>query len=110
MAVIYVAHEYGGKEENYNKAKKITHDLQIQHPTDCFICPILAFSHLGYNELGYDAEMEICLDLLSVCDKLIVASEVSNSKGVQIEVDFAKLVDMEVEYIEPQNPGRCDEQ
>lgn len=102
MAVYYVSHAYGGKEENYNRAKKITHDLQLQHPTDCFICPILAFSHFGYNEIGYDAEMEICLDLLSVCDALIVASEIS--EGVQREIDFAKMVDMEVEYIEPQNP------
>lgn len=108
MAVYYVSHAYGGKEENYNRAKKITHDLQLQHPTDCFICPILAFSHLEYNEIGYDAEMELCLDLLSVCDGLIVASEIS--EGVRREIDFAKLVDMEVEYIEPQNPGRCDEQ
>ncbi len=50
MAIYYVSHAYGGKEENYNRAKKITHDLQLQHPTDCFICPILAFSYLGYNE------------------------------------------------------------
>lgn len=108
MATYYVSHAYGGKEENYNRAKKITHDLQLKYPKHCFICPILAFSHLGYNEIGYDAEMEICLDLLSICDGLIVASEIS--KGVQIEIDFAKMVDMEVEYIEPQNPGRCDEQ
>ena len=38
--------------------------------------------------------MEICLDLLSVCDVLLVASDVSN--GVQKEIDFAKMVGMEV--------------
>jgi hypothetical protein len=42
--------------------------------------------------------MENCLDLLSVCDKLIVASELS--KGVSKEIDFANLVNMEVEYLE----------
>ena len=38
--------------------------------------------------------MEICLDLLSTCDRLIVASDIS--KGVRMEIDFAKLVKMEV--------------
>ncbi len=104
--ICYVAHKFGGDTKNAERAKQTTHDLQIEHPTDCFICPILAFSHLGYNELGRDAEMEICLDLLSVCDKLIVASEVS--EGVQREIDFARLIDMEVEYIEPQHTRRCD--
>ena len=42
--------------------------------------------------------MELCLDILSNCDKLIVASEIS--KGVAREVDFANLVGMEVEWLE----------
>ena len=97
MSVIYVAHEFGGKQENYEKAKKITHDLQVQHPSDCFICPLMAFSHLTYNEIGYNEELEICLDLMCVCDKLLVASDISD--GVQKEIDFAKLIDMETEYV-----------
>jgi hypothetical protein len=108
MATYYVSHAYGGKEENYNRAKQITHDLQVQRPQDCFICPLMAFSHLQYGEIGYDFEMELCLDLLSLCDGLLVTSEIS--EGVRREIEFAKMVDMEVEYIEPQNPGRCDEQ
>ena len=63
-----------------------------------YICPLLALSHLQYGELGHDAEMELCLDVLGSCDKLIVASEIS--KGVQLEIDFANLVCMEVEYLE----------
>ena len=27
--LIYVSHEYGGKQENYDRAKRIVHDLQI---------------------------------------------------------------------------------
>ena len=44
--------------------------------------------------MGYDEEMALCIDLLSVSDVLIVASDVS--KGVQKEIDFAKMVGMEV--------------
>lgn len=94
MATIYVSHKFGGDPANMERAKKITHDLQIENPTHCFICPLLAFSHLQYGEIGYDEEIELCLDLLSLCDTLIVASE--SSKGVQKEIDFARMVGMEV--------------
>ena len=90
----YVSHQYGGNVENIEKAKKITHDLQVADPDNCYICPLMAFSHLGYNEMGYDEEMALCIDLLSVSDVLIVASDISN--GVQKEIDFARLVGMEV--------------
>ena len=63
-----------------------------------YICPLLTFSHLQYGELGYDDEMNLCIDLLSECERLIVASEIS--KGVQLEIDFAKLVNMEVLRLE----------
>lgn len=92
--IYYLAYRYGGDESNIEKAKKITHDLQVKDLANCYICPLLIFSHLEYGEIGYDDEMELCLDVLQNCDKLIVASEIS--KGVQKEIDFAKLVKMEV--------------
>ena len=94
MATIYVSHKFGGDPANMERAKKITHDLQVTDLDNCYICPLLAFSHLDYGEIGCEHEMEICLDLLSVCDYLIVASDVSD--GVQEEIDFAHLVGMEV--------------
>ena len=42
--------------------------------------------------------MDLCIDILSSCDKLIVASDIS--KGVKREIEFANLVGMEVEYLE----------
>ena len=96
--LIYVGHCFGGKAENIEKAKKITHDLQVKDLANCYICPLLTFSHLEYGEIGYEAEMELCLDILSNAERLIVASEIS--KGVQMEIDFAKLVGMEVQYLD----------
>ena len=96
--IIYVSHCYGGKPENLERAKKITHDLQVNDLENTYICPLLAFSHLQYGEIGYENELEACIDLLSVADKLIVASDLS--KGVCREIDFANLVGMEVEYLE----------
>ena len=94
MAMIYVSHKFGGDPANMERAKKITHDLQVDDHENCYICPLMAFSHLGYNEIGNDEEIELCIDLLSVSDVLIVASDVS--KGVQKAIDFAKMVGMEV--------------
>ena len=96
--IIYVSHAFGGKPENIERAKKITHDLQVSDLENTYICPLLALSHLEYNEVGYDDEINLCIDLLSECDRLIVASEIS--KGVQLEIDFAKLVNMEVLRLE----------
>ena len=89
---------HGGKPENIERAKQITHDLQVNDLDNTYICPLLLFSHLRYGEIGYEAEMDLCLDILSSCDKLIVASDIS--KGVAREIDFANLVGMEVEYLE----------
>ena len=94
MAMIYVSHKFGGDPANMERAKKITHDLQVNDQENCYICPLIAFSYLGYNEIGHDEEMALCIDLLSVSDILIVASDVSD--GVQKEIDFARMVGMEV--------------
>lgn len=96
--LIYIAHKYGNKPENMERAKKITHDLQVNDLENTYICPLLTFSHLQYGEIGYDAEMELCIDVLSECEKLVIASDLS--KGVAREIDFANLVGMEVEYLE----------
>ena len=96
--LIYVSHCYCGDPENIERAKKITHDLQVNDTENCYICPLNAFSHLEYKELGYEQEMALCLDILSVSDILIVASEIS--EGVKREIEFAELVGMEVKYLE----------
>ena len=94
MAICYVSHRFVGDPANIERAKKITHDLQVSDLDNCYICPLLTFSHLKYGEIGYDEELELCLDILSVSDVLIVASDISD--GVQKEIDFARMVGMEV--------------
>ena len=98
MALYYVSHRFGGDTANLERAKKITHDLQVKDLENCYICPLLTFSHLEYGEIGYDAEMDLCLDILSSCDKLIVASDLS--EGVEREINLAEKCNMEIEYLE----------
>lgn len=94
IILFYVAHKYQGNPKNIVRAKKITHDLQVSDIENAYLCPLLALSHLKYGELGFDEELDICIDMLQMCDCLIVASEIS--PGVQREIDFANLVGMEV--------------
>ena len=98
MATIYVSHAYGGNVENLERAKKITRNLQVKDLENCYICPLLTFSHLGYGEIGYEEEMQLCEDLLVLCDKLIVASNLS--EGVEREITLAEKCNMEIEYLE----------
>ena len=93
--IYYVAHCFGGNKANIERARKITHDLHVKDLENCYICPLLTFSHLEYGEIGYDEEMELCLDLLMCADYLIVASD-DISRGVKREIAFAELVNMEV--------------
>lgn len=95
--MIYVAHVYSNKKSNIRKAAKITHDLQIADPENTYICPLLAFAHLKYNEIGYEEEMRLCMDLLSECMSMVVASKIS--KGVQFEIDYCQLWNMPIRYL-----------
>lgn len=88
MARYYVAHRFGGDPANLERAKKITHDLQVSDLDNCYICPLLTFSHLQYGEVQYENEIALCFDVLEMCDKLIVASE--PSKGVKLEIELAR--------------------
>lgn len=95
--MIYVSHEFGGKKSNIRKAAKITHDLQAADPDNAYVCPLLTFSYLKYNELGYEKEMEMCMDLLSECMGMVVASKIS--KGVQMEIDFCNEWNIPIRYL-----------
>ena len=95
--MIYVGHCFGGKKSNIRKAAKITHDLQLADPENTYICPLLAFSHLKYNELGYDEEIRHCTDLLSECMEMVVASKIS--KGVQLEIDYCMQWNIPIRYL-----------
>ena len=44
--IVYVAHRFGGDINNLERAKKITHDLQVSDLENTYICHLLTFSHL----------------------------------------------------------------
>jgi hypothetical protein len=99
MDMVYVAHKFGNDPANIERAKQITHDLQIADPDNFYITPLLCSSHIAYNELGYEREMAYCLALLSRCDRMIVASDIS--KGVQMEIDHCRQKGIPIQYLPP---------
>ena len=99
--MVYVSHRYDGKYETTDNARRILKRLQAEYPTDCFICPIFAFSHLGNKEMTFEQRRELRRDLISVFDYMIVASD--EDEYVIEDIEFANLIGMEVEYIEPSN-------
>lgn len=86
-------------DSNIERAKRITHDLQVKDLDNCYVCPSLTFSHLNGYELAYTSELDLRLDLMSVCDKLLVTSEVIDDE-LNKEIEFAELVGMEVDYLD----------
>lgn len=98
---VYLSHKFGGKQENFERITKIANKLQKEHPEHCFISPLHAFSFLKYNEIGYDDEVALCEDLISLMsedDILLVCSEIS--EGVKREISLAELIGMRVEYLD----------
>lgn len=90
----YVITAHLGNDANIEKAKEITRRLQKNDMANCYVNPLIFLSHLDFNKFSKDDLMELRLDILQNCDKLIVSGEISRS--VQTEIEFAKLVKMEV--------------
>jgi len=95
--LIFVAHK-DDSAADYDRARRITHDLQLDDTANCYICPLMAFSHLRHGDVDIDTEMLICEDLLTVCDVLLVASELS--KSVRRQIALARKIHMGVTYLE----------
>lgn len=94
----YIAHKYQGDKANIEHVGEIAKKLQLEHPEHAYFSPLHAFSFLEYEDMPQSQMLEVCLDFLSACDVLIVASDISN--GVQKEIDFAHLIGMEVQYLD----------
>lgn len=72
--------------------------LQTQDLENCYTIASEVFYHLADKGIGYEDLIALRLDLLSVCDVLIISKE--NNPFFEDEIDFADLVGMEVKYLE----------
>jgi len=88
MKKIYVAHPFGGKDENRQKVEAIIKKLLKKHPDKHFISPIHA-TGFCYNDIPYSQGMELCFELLSICDELWLCEGWKESKGCNLEFEYA---------------------
>lgn len=96
--VVYVSHKINKNPKTLARAKRITRQLQLKYPSDCFICPVIAFWHLIEKDVDTDFLFDLQRDLMDICDKLIVASDLC--KTIKLTLDYADLIEMEVEWLE----------
>ena len=94
--LIYISHEYGGKQENKDRIELIIKQLIQQYPDCIFISPVHCFGFL-YDDVDYDTGMNYCLELLSKCDEMWICSEYS--RGVLLEYNYCIEHGIEINHI-----------
>lgn len=87
--LVYICHEFGGKQENVEKVTKLVRSLIKAYPDICFLSPIHATGFF-YHDLSYEEGMEYCLTLLDMCDEMWTFGTKSMSKGCMIEKKYCK--------------------
>nr|DAN40292.1 MAG TPA: deoxyribosyltransferase [Caudoviricetes sp.] len=88
--LIYVAHPYNGKEENRKCVEKKIKKLVKKYPRHTFISPIHSFGFMYDWVDDYEQGMQMCLNLLKRCDRLILCEGWNTSKGCNREYEFAR--------------------
>ncbi len=98
MRMIYVAHPFGGKQENSNKVEQIITDLLPECPGCTFYSPLHATGFL-YDSLDYLDGMEHCFEALSRCDQLWLCEGWEDSRGCNMEYGFARAKGIPIKII-----------
>lgn len=89
--LIYVSHPFtGNEEENRMEAMYITAELTESLPGHTFLNPLDAMRAAHVAELSYLQVMEHCLDLLGVCDAIVLTGDWEHSTGCLAEKAFAE--------------------
>lgn len=98
MKKVYIAHPYGGLEENKLSVENIIKKLIKKHDNILFISPIHALGFL-YTEVEYEKGMEYCFELLKQCDEIWLCKGWEGSRGCCIEFDYATLHGIPIKFI-----------
>ncbi len=89
MKRVYVAHPYGGNEENKLKVEDLVRKMVKNDSDILYISPIHSTGYL-YNDVEYEKGMEYCFELLSICDELLLCEGWENSRGCKMEKAYAE--------------------
>lgn len=99
MKIFYVSHPYTGDEEkNRKEARDITAMLKDHYPQYIFINPLDAMRYT--TGLPYEESIKQCLELLQICDGIIMTGDWKNSVGCNKEFMAASGCGMEITYLD----------
>lgn len=93
----YIAHPYSMKEENKQSVENIIKQIAKEHPDVFPVSPIHATGFL-YAHMEYIAGMQLCFELLSMCDTLILCPGWKNSRGCKLEKEYAEKHGIPIRY------------
>lgn len=88
--LIYVSHPYGGDPLNKYDIEDIIERLVEENPHNTYISPVHCFGFM-YEDVEYEQGLQYCLNLLDVCDTMLVYGDWQNSRGCMKEVEHAKI-------------------
>ena len=98
MKMVYIAHPFGGKQENVADAEQIILHLLKQFPDITFYSPLHATGFF-YFALSYEKGMEHCFEALSRCDELWLCDGWETSRGCQLEKAWAEKRDIPIRFL-----------
>lgn len=97
--LVYISHPFGGLEDNRQKVESIVRNLVKQNPDITYISPIHALGYL-YSDTSYEAGLEMCLELLDKCDKMLVFGDYASSRGCTAEILYCQEFFIPYEIVE----------
>ena len=97
MKKIYVAHPYNAEERNKKSVESIIKDLVEKDPTTLYISPIHSTGYF-YKNVSYEQGMEYCYELLQYCNELLLCEGWENSRGCNLEKQYAEEHGIPIRY------------
>jgi hypothetical protein len=90
VMIVYISHPYGGLEENKREIEQIILKLVETNPQNTYISPVHTFGFL-YDAVPYEEGLEMCLDLLGLCDMAFIFGDYANSTGCKAELSHCEM-------------------
>lgn len=96
--LLYLSHPFttGDMKKNIKHATKCLYELTNRYKKDyVIISPIHAYGTLD-GQLNYEDGLDLCIDLLSKCDAIVMAGNYFTSRGCKEELEYALRNKLEV--------------
>ena len=98
MKLVYLAHPFLGMPENVEDARNIILKLLHKYTDVSFYSPLHATGFF-YFEIPYAQGMQHCFEALRRCDELWLCRGWEESRGCNMEVDYARRIGLPIRAI-----------